>query len=171
MDLGQFVVEQANQFVILLDGLERLYEDGLSTGTGTVDHSLDAAFLLYFDRNYEALAADGDQFVLYRATFGELSQMAAERFLDLTFLFFDFAANAAEFGRSAIIERSVGEDLVAEHSQKGAEVGDAVGKCSYGDPVTPHGGRGLADNFAPFGRRGRRREQCRVSRWFRARLR
>ena len=70
MDLGLFFVQQANQFVVLLDGFQRLDKDGLSAGTGSVDYALDAAFLLDFDGDHEAFAADGDQFILHGAAFG-----------------------------------------------------------------------------------------------------
>ena len=116
MDLGLFFIQQAHQFVVLLDGFERLDKDGLSAGTGAVHHALHAALLLDFYRDHEALAADGDQFVLHRAAFGEFPQVAAQRFLNLAFLLLDLAANAAQFGRRAIVERAVGQNLVAERS-------------------------------------------------------
>ena len=77
MNLGLFFIQQADQFVVLLDGFEGLDKYCLSAGTGAVDHALHAAFLLDFDRDHEALAADGDQFVLHGAAFGEFPQVAA----------------------------------------------------------------------------------------------
>ncbi len=71
MDLRLLFVEQAHQLVVLLDGLERLDEDGLAAGAGAVDDALHAALLLDFHRNHEALAADGDEFVLHGAAFGK----------------------------------------------------------------------------------------------------
>ena|SRR5664279_4735012 len=100
MDLGLFFIEQPDEFVVLLDGFERLDEYGLSAGTGAVDYALDAAFLLDFHRDDETLAADGDEFVLDGAAFGEFPQVAAQRFLDLTLLLLDLTANAVQFGRA-----------------------------------------------------------------------
>ena len=78
MNLGLLFVEQAHQFVVLLDGFEGLDEDGLSAGAGAVDHALDAAFLLDFDGDHETLAADGDQFVLGGAAVGKAAEIAAQ---------------------------------------------------------------------------------------------
>jgi len=44
----------------LVDGFQRFDEDGLAAGAGSVDYALDAAFLLDFDGDDEALASDGD---------------------------------------------------------------------------------------------------------------
>ena len=52
--------------------------------TGAVDHALHAPALLGLHGNDEALAADGDEFVLHGAAFGEPAQVAAQRFLDGT---------------------------------------------------------------------------------------
>ena len=151
MDLALFFIQQAHQFVILLDGFERLDKHGLSAGTGAVHHALHAAFLLDFYRDDEALAADGDQFVLHRAAFGEFPQVAAQRFLDLALLLLDLAANAAQFGRRAIVERAVGQNLVAERAQEAGEVLDAGGKRGHGGPLGAHRGGRLAHDFAPLG--------------------
>ncbi len=151
MNLGEFFIQQADQFVVLLDGFERLDEDGLSAGTGAVHYALHAAFLLDFDRDHETLAADGDQFVLHGSAFGEFPQVAAQRFLYLTLLLFDFTANTAQLGRSAIVERAVGQDLVVERAQEGGEILDAGGKRGYGGPLGAHRGWRLTHDFAPLG--------------------
>jgi hypothetical protein len=46
MNLGELLVEQADEFVVLLDGFERLDVNGLAAGAGAVDYALHAAFLL-----------------------------------------------------------------------------------------------------------------------------
>src|SRR5208282_2012174 len=150
MNLGLFLIEQADQFVVLLDGFERLDEDRLSAGTGAVHDALYASFLLNFDWDNETLAADGDQFVLHGAAFGEFPQVAAQRVLDLALLLLDLAANAAEFRGSAIVERAVGQNLVVERAQEAGEVLNAVGKRSHGAPIAAHGGRRLTHDFAPL---------------------
>ena len=151
MDFGLFIIEQADEVVVLLDGFERFHEDGLSAGTGSVDDALDAALLFDFDRNDEALAADGDELVLDGAAFGQFAEVAAERFLDLAFLFFDFAANAAEFGGSTIVEGAVGQDLVAEGAEESGEILKGGGEGGNGGPIGAHGGGRLTDDFAPLG--------------------
>ena len=82
VDLGQFVIQQPHQFVVLFDRLQRLDKYGLPAGTGAVDDALHPALLLDFDRDNEAFAADRDQFILHRAAFRQPSQIAAQRFLD-----------------------------------------------------------------------------------------
>src|SRR4029077_7293279 len=67
MDLGLFFIEQTDKFVVLLDGFERLEKDRLAARTGAVDDALYAPFLLDFDRDHKALAADGDELVLHGA--------------------------------------------------------------------------------------------------------
>ena len=150
MDLGLFFIQQANEFVVLLDGFEGLDKDGLSAGTGAVDDALDAAFLLDFHRDHETLAADGDQFILHGATFGEFAKVAAQRFLDLPFLLLDLAANAAQFGRSAIVERAVGQNLVVERAQEDGEILDAAGERDDGGPIGAHRGGRLTHDLAPL---------------------
>ena len=142
MDLGLFFIQQAHQFVVLLDGLERLDKDGLSAGTGAVHYTLHAALLLHFYWDDKALAADGDQFVLHRAAFGKFPQVAAQGFLNLAFLLLDLTANAAQFGRRAIVERAIRQNLVAERTQEAGEVLDTSGKRGHGGPVGAHGGGG-----------------------------
>src|SRR5260221_760389 len=96
MNLGLFFIQQADEFVVLLDWFERLEQEGLSAGTCAVDDSLHAAYLLDFYPDDETLAADGDEFILHGAAFGKFAQVAAQRFLDLTLLLFGLAANAAQ---------------------------------------------------------------------------
>ena len=151
MDLGLFFIQQADEFIVLLDGFERLDKHGLSAGTGAVHHALDAAFLLDFHRDHKTLAADGDQFVLHRPAFGEFAQVAAQRLLDLAFLLFDLAANAVQFGRGAVVERAVGKNLVVKGAQEDSEILDGGGKRGHGGPLGAHGRRRLADDFAPLG--------------------
>ena len=69
------VVDQPDEFIILLDGFHRLEVNRLSAGAGAVYYALHFAFLLHLHRNDEALAADGDELILRRAALGETSQM------------------------------------------------------------------------------------------------
>src|SRR5258707_166734 len=151
MNLGLFFIQQADEFVVLLDGFERLDKDGLSAGTGAVDDALHAAFLLDFYRDHETLAADGNEFILHGPAFGEFAQVAAEGFLDLTLLLLCLSANAAQFGGSAIIECAVGQDLVTKRTQEAGEILNTGGKRLDGSPLGAHRGWRLAYDFAPLG--------------------
>ena len=127
MNFGLLVIQQAHQFIVLFDGFEGLHEDGLAAGTCSVDHALDAAFLLDLDGDDKAFAADRDQLILDGAAFGEAAEVSTQRFLYRPSLLFDFAANAGQFGRGVVFQRSVGLDLVAEKSQELGEIDDSVG--------------------------------------------
>src|SRR5208337_4377750 len=114
-------------------------------------HALHAAFLLDFDRDHKTLAANGNEFILHGAAFGEFSQVAAQRFLDLALLLLDLTANAAELGRRSIVEGAVGQDLVAERAQEGGKILNASGQRGHGGPLGAHRGGRLTDDFAPLG--------------------
>ena len=64
VDFGLLFVEQADEFVVLLDGFHRLDEDGLAGRRRPVDNAGDLALELGLDRDDEALAADGDDVLL-----------------------------------------------------------------------------------------------------------
>src|SRR5579883_2750172 len=150
VDLGLFFVEEANEVVVLLDGVERLDEDGLSAGAGAVYDAGDAAFQLDLDGDDEALAADGDQLVLHGAAFGETAEVATQRLLDEAFLLFDVAADAGELGRGLVVEGAVGLDLIAEGAEDIGEVLDGGGESRNGGPRFHGGGRAEHD-LAPLG--------------------
>src|SRR5580658_10705578 len=127
MDLGELFVEQADEFVILIDGFEGFDVDGLAAGAGAVNYALDAAFLLDLDGDDKAFAADGDEFVLHGAAFGEAAEISAQGVLDGAALFFNFATDADQFWRGVILERAGGLNLVADEAAGVAEVGDLSG--------------------------------------------
>ena len=135
----------------MLDGLERLDEDGLSAGACAVNYALDAALLLNFYRDDETFAADGDELILHRAAFREAAQVSAQGFLNGAALLFHFAADAGEFGRGFVFEGSVGLDFVAETAEEFCEVGDAVREFVDLTPFGSHGGRWMLGDLAPFG--------------------
>ena len=117
-----------------------------------VDDALHAALLLDLDGDDEALAADGDQFVLHGAAFGEAAEIAAQRFLNGAALLLDLAADAGEFGRGVVVERAVGLNLVAEVAQELGEVGDAGGELRRRRVHSDlHGGRRAERDLAPLG--------------------
>ena len=152
MDFGEFLIQQTNQFVILLDGFERFDEYGLSAGAGAVNHALHAPFLLDFNRNHKPLATNRDQLILHGAAFRQPAEMTAQRFLNRTLLLLDFAADAGQLGGGAVVERAIGQGLVAESAQKFGEIGDRLGEGSDRGPFGAHGRRRLPDYLAPLRR-------------------
>ncbi len=151
VNLRELLFEQANEFVILLDGFHWLDENRLTAGTGTVDDALDAAFLLDLDGDDEALSADGDEFVLHGAAFGEAAQVSAQGFLNGATLLFHFAADAGKLGRGFVFERSIRLNLVAEVAQEFREVDDLSREAVNFAPVRAHGGGGILGDLPPLG--------------------
>ena len=114
MDFGLLFFEEADEFVVLLDGFEGLDVDGLAGRTGAVDDAGDAALEFAADGNDEAVAADGDEVFLRGAFGGELAQGGAEGFFDDALLALLLAADAVELGRGVVGEGAVGLDLALD---------------------------------------------------------
>src|ERR1700732_2949870 len=94
VDLGLFFFEQADEFVVLLDGFERLDVDRLPGRAGAVDDPGNFALLLGLDGDDEAVAADGDEVILSLAVAGEPAQGGAQGLLDDPLLTVLVIANA-----------------------------------------------------------------------------
>ena len=137
VDLGLFFVEEADEFVVLLDGFEGFDEDGLAGGRRAVDDAGDVALELGFDGDDEAVAANGDEVVLGAAAFAEAAEGFAEALFDGAVLAFHGAADAAEFGGGVVVEAAVGFDLAAEQAEERGEVvvGGAGGERGDAGPV------------------------------------
>ncbi len=75
MDFGLLVFQQADQLVVLLDGLQWLNEYCLAAGGGSVRHALDTTPLFDLDGNDKSLAANGDELVLHSTALGQPSQI------------------------------------------------------------------------------------------------
>jgi hypothetical protein len=101
VNFGLLFFEQADEFVVLLDGFERLDVDGLAGGAGAVDDAGDAALELGADGDDEAVAADGDEVFLGCAVGGELAQGGAEGFFNDALLALLLAADAVQFGEAS----------------------------------------------------------------------
>ena len=69
VDFGLLLVEEAEEFVVGLDGLHWLDEDSLAGGGRAVDDAGDAAAEFGLDGDDEAIAAEGDDLVLDSAGF------------------------------------------------------------------------------------------------------
>lgn len=102
MDFGLFFVEEAKEFVVGFDGLQGLDEDSLASGGRAMDDAGDAAAELGFDGDGEAVAADGDEFVLNCSRFRDGSQGAAKGVLDGAVLALEGAADAGELGAGVV---------------------------------------------------------------------
>ena len=152
MDLGLLVVEQPHQFVVLLDRLQRLDEHGLPARRSAMRHALHPPAVFHFHRNHKAFAANGDQFFLHRAAVGKPPQIRAQRLLDASLLLFDFAANARQLRRGAVVQRAIGKDLVAEVTQQGCEVFQCLRKFVYCLPLVLHGNWGMQCDLSPLRR-------------------
>src|SRR5581483_7019653 len=110
MDLGLFVVEQARELVVLLDGFHGLEIDGLAAGAGAVQDAAALTLELGFDGDDEALAAHGDEVALCAAAFAELGERFAQALFDDAVLACDGAADVRELWAGVIGERAVGFD-------------------------------------------------------------
>ena len=136
MHLSLLLLQQAHQFVVLLDGLQRLHKNRLAAGADAMHYAIHAPLLLDLYRDHEALAAYGYKLLLHCAFAGEPPQVAAQRFLNRALLLFDFAAHGGQLGRGAIVKRAVGRDLLAEKTQEVGKVSDAAGKVLDRRPRT-----------------------------------
>ena len=113
--------------------------------------ALHSAFLLSLNGNHEAFAANRDQVLLRRATFGEPPQKTTQRILDGTPLCFNLPANAGKLRRGTIFERAVGKNLIAEAAQEFGGVRNGRRKLLHRCPVLLHPLRRIESDLAPFG--------------------
>ena len=150
MDLREFFIEHPYQFVVLLDGFKRFDKYSLSARTGAVHHALYTPFLFHLDRNYKALAADGNQIILHRAAFGKFSEVAAERVLDKALLLFHVATDSCQFRRGAVVQCAIRQNLVAEGAEEISKVHNRGGKRSHRIPFPFHGRRRMQSDLAPL---------------------
>ena len=149
MDLGLFFFEEADQFVVLLDGFEGLDIHGLARRAGAVHHAADAALELAAHGDDEAVAANGDDVFLRGAFGGKLAQGGAERLLDDAALAVLVAADAAQFGRGVVGERAVGLDLAldgfGQRTQAAGEIRRKARSSPGSRPATRGGGSRSSD--------------------------
>jgi hypothetical protein len=149
-DFRLLFFQQTNEVIILLNGFQRLNEHGLSAGACAVNDAIDALALLRFYGDDEALAANGDEFILHCAAFRQPTEIAAQRLLDGTLLLFHVATDARELCRCAIVQRAVRLDLVAEVAQQQGEVGDLLRERQHADPVRLYRVRRMQRHLSPF---------------------
>jgi hypothetical protein len=153
VDFGLFFVEEANQLIVLLDGLEGFDEDGLTGGGRTVNDAGNLPFELGFDGYDEAVTPNCDEVILGAAAFGEAAERFAEAFFDSAMLALHRAADTAELVRGVVVEGAVRFDFATKETedrsqvvveQWGRELGDA-------GPVVTGRVRRRAEEIAPGG--------------------
>ena len=108
MNLSLLVFQQAHQFVVLLDGFERLHVDRLPRRAGAVNYAANTALQFRADRNDEAVAANGDEVFLGGSVIGELAQGGTKTLFDEALLPLLLAANPAQLRRGIVGQRTVG---------------------------------------------------------------
>ncbi len=106
--LGLFFFDQPHQFVILLDGLERLQVDRLPARRSAMHHSGNAPLMLRLDRDHETLPADSDQVLLRAASFRKTAQGTAQALFDHSLLAFHLPPDAPQIGGRIIAQRAIG---------------------------------------------------------------
>ena len=107
-DLARFFFLQTHQFVVEVDGFERLQEQRLTGGARAVDHAGQLAALARDHRHHEAVVAERDVLFLQYALVAVGAEKALERFLDGLFLLLDFAADAMQMRAGAVEHRAIG---------------------------------------------------------------
>ncbi len=124
VDFASFFLGEAHQFVVELDGFERLDEKGVAAAAGSVNHAIDAALAAGDYGHHEAVVADGDEVFLQRAVRMMRAQEAFERMLDCLALLFDVAAQAAQRDAGVIGQHAAGKNLAAQLLRQLAQIGD-----------------------------------------------
>ena len=107
VDLRLLLIHQAHEFVVELDGLHRLDEDGLSRRRGAVDNAGNLAAELCLYGNHKAVAANGDEVFLRAARIADCPQLPAQALFDGLVLAIHRLANARKLRRRGVGERAV----------------------------------------------------------------
>ena len=125
MHLAQLFFAQPDQFVVEVDGFERLDEQRVAAAAGAVNHAIHAPLAARDHGHHEAVVADGDEIFLQRAVFVMRAQEALERFLDQMALLLAHRAAGAParrwHGRPAMPS---GRILPRRSSARFAQIGD-----------------------------------------------
>src|SRR5947209_11471103 len=87
---------QADQFVIEIDGFERLHKQRVPAAAGAVNDPVRLALLARHHRHHETIVADRDEVFLQRAVLAMRPQEAFKRDLNLLLLLLDIPAQTVE---------------------------------------------------------------------------
>ena len=140
VDLAHLLFGEAHQFVVEVDGFQRLHKQRVPAGTRGMNHAIDLAALSGNHRNHEALVADGDELLLQHAFLAVGAQEALQRFVNRFLLPLDIAAQAAQRDAGMVGHAAVGQDLAVQFAQQGAKLADGRGAPSQQRKAL--GGRG-----------------------------
>ena len=129
-DLGDFFFGELNEAIIQIDGFERLDENSLSRGAGSVDDARNGAAIAGANRNHEAIVAERD--VVLAGGLAAGAKDAFERLLDFVARLSDAGANATQLWRSIVADFTIGENSAADGGEEVAKIGE-------GSPLFPRG--------------------------------
>ena len=124
-DFGGFFFGKLNELIVGLDGFERLEENGLAGGAGSVHHAGNGAALLGANGYHEAIVAESD--VVFAGVGIAGAENLAERFLDRGARLADAGADAAKCGRGVVADFGVGKNRAANRGEEIAEIGERCG--------------------------------------------
>src|SRR5690349_230885 len=150
INFRHFLIQQANEFIVLLDRLKRFHKNCLTTGTRSMDDTLHAPLLFNLDWNDKALATNRDELILNTSSFSQASQVTTQRFLDLLLLLLNASSDPGQFGRRPIVERAIRKNLVSKTAQEPGEIQNAFRKLPDRAPAVAHRARRFIDNSPPF---------------------
>ncbi len=128
-DLALLFFAQAHQFIVQVDGLERLDEQRVAAAAGAVNHAVDLALLAGHHRHDEAIVAQRDELFLQRAVVAMRAEKPLQRILDLPLLALDVAPQAMQHHAGVVSQSRIGENLAAQVAQHRPRIGNGVHVC------------------------------------------
>src|ERR1019366_7137675 len=111
MNFAAFGVLESHQFVVEIDGFERLQKQSLPRGTRAMNHARQLAALPHQHGDHEPLIANRDVFVLQYTFITVGLEEAFERILNRLLLLLDVAAYAIQVRARTIEHRTIGLNL------------------------------------------------------------
>src|SRR5580704_18676474 len=115
-DFRDFFFGELNEAIIQIDGFERLDENGLAGGAGSVDDARNGAAIAGANRNDEAIVAESDVVLAGRLT--TCSKNTFERLLGFVARLSDARANAAQLWRSIVADFTIGKNRAADGGEE-----------------------------------------------------
>ncbi len=121
---------ETHEFVVEVDGFERLEEQRLTGGARAVNHAGQFAALPGDHRHHVTLVANGDVLFLQHAFVAIGAEEAFERFLNALLLLLDLAAETMEMRAGAVENGSVRLNLALDFLEQRPEIADAAARVS-----------------------------------------
>ncbi len=126
VDFAHLLFGEAHQFVVEVDGFQRLDEQGMAAGTGAVNDAIQLAALPGDYRDHEALVANGDELLLEHAFLAMRAEEAFERILNGFLLPLDVAAQASQRHAGVVGNGAIGQDFAVQVLQQAAKIADGL---------------------------------------------